>query len=74
MRKKRTIDERLDALAESLELLTGMHRATEFLRQCPLTSARDTVQAMLAAVAEFSPKAAEQNDLTALALVRPRRN
>jgi len=29
MRKKRTIDERLDALAESLELLTGMHRATE---------------------------------------------
>jgi serine phosphatase RsbU (regulator of sigma subunit) len=51
----------------------GLQRVTDCFRECSLNSARGAAQAMLDAVRAYAPAAAEQNDLTALALVRPRK-
>lgn len=49
----------------------GIERLTQRFLEAPLRSAVDTAQAALDAARQYSPQAASQNDLTALALVRP---
>ena len=51
----------------------GIQRLKEWFTGTPLSSAKDVVSSALTCVKEFAPSAAEQNDLTALALVRPAR-
>ncbi len=52
----------------------GLERLKQQFGQTPLTKARDVASAALAAVRQFAPAAAEQNDLTTLAVVRPGTN
>ena len=52
----------------------GLHRLTDCLRQSSLKDAHALAASTFAAVEQYAPAAAEQNDLTALALVRPGRN
>lgn len=51
----------------------GIARLTECFQQVELTGAKDVACAALQAVERFAPAAAQQNDLTSLALVRPLR-
>jgi serine phosphatase RsbU (regulator of sigma subunit) len=52
----------------------GMERLRQHFLEAPLVNAPVLAKGALDAVAEFAPAAAEQNDLTALALLRPARN
>lgn len=52
----------------------GLERLTEYFRRAQLGNARMLAKSVLEEVAQYAPSAAEQNDLTALALVRPQRN
>ena len=52
----------------------GIERLTQYFRQCSLANAQSLAKSALDAVEQFAPAAAEQNDLTALALLRPVRN
>jgi sigma-B regulation protein RsbU (phosphoserine phosphatase) len=52
----------------------GLPRLSQTLLRTPLASAEAVAAAVLTAVREFSASAAQQNDLTALALVRPLSN
>jgi serine phosphatase RsbU (regulator of sigma subunit) len=49
----------------------GLQRLKTHFENTPLTSARDVASSALEAVRQFAPQAAEQNDLTTLAVVRP---
>jgi serine phosphatase RsbU (regulator of sigma subunit) len=49
----------------------GLLRLKAHFENTPLTSARDVASSALNAVRQFAPQAAEQNDLTTLAVVRP---
>jgi len=50
----------------------GMQRLKQHFEQTPLTSAQGVATAALQAVRQYAKSAATQNDLTTLALVRPR--
>ena len=52
----------------------GLPRLTECFLRVPLTNAYSVAESALGAVEQFAPQAAEQNDLTTLALVRPVRD
>ena len=49
----------------------GLHRLKEHFGQVPLTGARDVASSALQEVLHFASSAAQQNDLTALVVVRP---
>jgi len=50
----------------------GLERLKQQLEQTPLTNAHDVASAALQAVRQYAHSAATKNDLTTLALVRPR--
>jgi serine phosphatase RsbU (regulator of sigma subunit) len=52
----------------------GLDRLTESFQKMPLSSAEEVAKSTLREVEQFAPAASKQNDLTALALVRPGRN